>query len=311
MQKIAIIYAEEKYIYNPDSPKLHFAENRDFIRTIVLSPVNWEDITYWANITEEMRREYLRKLVFSPVDHEDPIQQFIDDEVARIIKERPYKTLPKDANLEHMTRKEKLPYLVSGYISYGSVIWDALDIRSFVVQMTVLAEELAKVPIKVPTGQKRMVKRIQPHITYLPHESEKIQHPRRAEQDVVNEMARTLTNLPPYTARAKITIKTGPDAYTIKTLEIKTLDPKKHPDKPLHGQALQERIDSIREQNRQGGYVRPRHEVEEEIRTRQEQYHKPPEEPPISRRPQREPPHKEEVVPPPEDEPPVTRRKRN
>jgi hypothetical protein len=34
MQKIAITYANGQYIYNPDSPKLHFAENRDFIRTI-------------------------------------------------------------------------------------------------------------------------------------------------------------------------------------------------------------------------------------------------------------------------------------
>src|SRR6266566_1318964 len=176
--------------------------------------------------------------------------------------------------------------------------------------VVVLCEGLAEEPVRVRTGRKGLVKRIQPHITYLADESEKIQLPRRAEQDMVNEMARTITNLPPYTARAKITIKTGPDEYTIKTLEIKTLDPKKHPDKPLHGQALQERIDSIREQNRQGGYVRPRHEVEEEIRIRQEQYRKPPEEPPVTRRPQREPRHKQEVVPP-EDEPPVTRRQRN
>ena len=189
--------------------------------------------------------------------------------------------------------------------------WGYIPIPNMDTYLLQLCKELAKAPIKVPTGQKKMVKRKEPRITYLTHESEKIQHPRRPEQDMVNEMARTITNLPPYTARAKITIKTGPDEYTIKTLEIKTLDPKKHPDKPLHGQALQERIDSIREQNRQGGYVRPRHEVEEEIRTRQEQYRKPPEAPPVTRRPQREPRHKQEVVPPPEDEPPVTRRQRN
>jgi hypothetical protein len=183
--------------------------------------------------------------------------------------------------------------------------------RDFISNLITLCKGLAADPILVGTGQKRMVKRIQPHITYIPHESEKIQHPRRAEQDMVNEMARTLTNLPLYTARAKITIKTGPDEYTIKTLEMKTLDPKKHPDKPLYGQALQERIDSIRDQNREGGYVRPRHEVEEEIRTRQEQYNKPPQEPPISPQPPREQPRKQGVVPPPEDEPPVTRRKRN
>src|SRR6266487_19901 len=69
--------------------------------------------------------------------------------------------------------------------------------------VVVLCEGLAEEPVRVRTGRKGLVKRIQPHITYLTDESEKIQHPRRAEQDVVNEMARTLTNLPPYTARAK------------------------------------------------------------------------------------------------------------
>src|SRR6266567_4287158 len=98
------------------------------------------------------------------------------------------------------------------------------SLATFVQNLHTLCKEIAteEGKIMVPTGQKRMVKRIHPHITYLTDESEKIQHPRRAEQDVVNEMARTLTNLPPYTARAKITIKTGPDEYTIKTLEIKT-----------------------------------------------------------------------------------------
>ena len=140
-----------------------------------------------------------------------------------------------------------------------------------------------------------MVKRIQPHITYLTHEAEKINHPRvaithprktishpqRTYADMHNEVASQLTNLPVFTARVKIATDNGSEEHT-----IKTLDPKKEHDKPLFGQALQDRIDRIKKQNIQDGYVRDRTAVEEEIRTRQGQCSEPPEaEPPISRRP--------------------------
>src|SRR5205823_13965381 len=57
MQKIAIPFANGRYIYE-DSYILRFAKNREFIRTLVLSPVNWKDIVYWANSTQDDKREY-------------------------------------------------------------------------------------------------------------------------------------------------------------------------------------------------------------------------------------------------------------
>ncbi len=84
-------------------------------------------------------------------------------------------------------------------------------LRIFIHNLHTLCEELAKDPIRVPTGQKRMVKRIQPYITYLTHESEKITHPRKTishpkqtEADMVGEMRRELINLPRFTAYCKI-----------------------------------------------------------------------------------------------------------
>jgi hypothetical protein len=192
-----------------------------------------------------------------------------------------------------MTRKERAAYFTNGYIDYGGIIQHAFDIRSFVVQITALAEELAKEPIKVPTGQKRMVKRIQPHITYLTHESEKITHPRKTIMhpqptyaDVHNEVASELTNLPVFTARVKITSENVSEEHTIRTLDPKAQpDRKEKPDGPLFGQALQERLASIKERNIQDGYLRERAAVEAEIRQRQEQRNQPPEqEPPIYRR---------------------------
>ncbi len=187
---------------------------------------------------------------------------------------------------------------------------EAFERINFVKQLLVICEELAKEPIMVPTGQKRMVKRKQPHITYLTHESEKITHPRvaithprRSEQDMVGEMARVLKTLPLYTARVMSTTQAGLEEHTIRTLK---------PEKGLQGNALEERIARIQEQNIRDGYLRKRETVEEEMRTRHEHYQKPPEEPPVSRRPRLEPPHRQGVVPPPEeDEPPVTRRQRN
>jgi hypothetical protein len=124
------------------------------------------------------------------------------------------------------------------------------------------------------SGQYEQDKRTQTHY---------IMHSQRTYQDRLNEVASELVNLPLYTARVRMTTETGRAEHT-----IKTLNPKEQSERPLFGQALQARLESIREQNIQVGYLRERAVVEEEIRQRQEQCSKPPEEePPISRRPQR------------------------
>ncbi len=160
--------------------------------------------------------------------------------------------------------------------------------RDFISNLVILCKGLATDPILVGTGQKRMVKRIQPHITYLTHESEKItiprktiMHPQRTYADMHNEVASQLTNLPVFTAQVKISTETGRTEHTIRTLR---------PEAGLQGKALQERLDSIKQQNIDNGYVRERAKVEEEIKLRQEQFSKPqeddepPEEPPVTRR---------------------------
>src|SRR5260370_7495539 len=77
--------------------------------------------------------------------------------------------------------------------------------------LAVLCEGLAEEPVRVRTGRKGLVKRIQPYITYIAHESEKItiprktiMHPQRTEADMVGEMRRELINLPRFTAYCKI-----------------------------------------------------------------------------------------------------------
>ena len=129
------------------------------------------------------------------------------------------------------------------------------------------------------SGQYEQDKRTQTHY---------IMHSQRAYADMLNEVASRLTNLPLYTAQVKITTEAGRAEHT-----IRTLDPKEQSDRPLFGQALQDRIDRIQEHNRTPDergirYCRPQQEVEAEIRQRQEQCSQPPEEePPISRRPLR------------------------
>jgi hypothetical protein len=161
----------------------------------------------------------------------------------------------------------------------------------FVSCLKTLCEELAKKPIMVSTGQKRMVPRKRTQIHYLPHPEKTFTHPRiaithpqRSYADMLNEVASQLTSLPAYTARVRITTETGLIEHT-----IRTLDPKKEPGKILFGEELEERIARIQKHNRTPdergiGYCRSRQEVEAEIIKRQEQYRKPPEEPPISRR---------------------------
>jgi hypothetical protein len=108
---------------------------------------------------------------------------------------------------------------------------------------------------------------------------------------MLNEVASELTSLPVFTARVKITTGAGLSEHT-----IKTLDPKQQPERPLFGQALQERIARIKERSIQEGYLRERTTVEAEISTRQEQCtHMP-------QTPGRKTPQ------PPEDEPPISRR---
>jgi hypothetical protein len=113
----------------------------------------------------------------------------------------------------------------------------------------------------------------------------------RTYADMQNEVAANLVNLPLYTAKVKITADGQIAEHT-----IKTLDPKQQPDKPLYGQALQDRLERMKKQNIQDGYLRERAKVEAEIRSRQEQCSQMPrlpgqppklpedEPPPISRR---------------------------
>ncbi len=190
-------------------------------------------------------------------------------------------------------RSEKIMQLISDYKEAWHLTEEAVlahvpvavnDVVSFARTLLVLCEGLAQEPIMVPTGKKRMVKRIQPHITYLTEESEKITHPQPSEQEMTNRMARELINLPLYTARVKITTVKGTEEHTIRTLE---------PEKGLRVIALKERIARIQAQNRTPDergicYCRPRQEIDAEIRHRQAQYNQPPEEPP-------------------EDEPPISR----
>ena len=118
------------------------------------------------------------------------------------------------------------------------------------------------------------------HITGQSGQSQprKHQHPiitQRSYPEMESLIANELTNLPLYTARVKITIDEHGGEHT-----LKTLDPKQLPDRPLYGQALQERLDSIKELNIQEGYLRKLLSVEDEIRIRQEQCCEPPQEPP-------------------------------
>lgn len=152
----------------------------------------------------------------------------------------------------------------------------------FVADLIALCEGLVADPIRVPTGEKRMVKRIRKQPVWLTDESERITYQQPTEQEMTNRMARELINLPLYTARVKITTAAGTEEHAIRTLE---------PEKGIRGDALLKRIDSIKERNIQDGYLRNRTEVEAEIRLRQGQYgeppQEPPDEPPISRRPPR------------------------
>ncbi len=149
------------------------------------------------------------------------------------------------------------------------VEWQAFQFVDRLSLLLELCAELAKEEgkIKVPTGHKRMVKRIRKQPVWLTDESERITHQQPSEQEMTNRMARELINLPLYTARVKITTAAGTEEYAIRTLE---------PEKGIRGDA----------------HLRKRTEVEAEIRQRREQYGEPPEEEPptetpILRHPQR------------------------
>ena len=177
---------------------------------------------------------------------------------------------------ERQAAKDKWAPVVAGEIESG---------YNFIRDLYVLCMLIYYYPdnhIHVPSGQYQPRKRTQIHFITHPrqtisHPRIAIMHPQRSYADMLNEVASELTNMPLYTAQVKITV----DGLRIEHT-IKTLAPKEQLDKPLFGQALQERLASIKEQNIQSGYLRERTEVEEEIIKRQEQ---PPEvEPPISRR---------------------------
>lgn len=156
-----------------------------------------------------------------------------------------------------------------------------VSVVSFAAHLRTLCYTLRADPIRVPTGQKRLVPKYRTHLTYHTIPAKTILHPQRTYADVLKQVASELTNLDNFMARVRI--KNADERLVEYT--IRTLDPKQQPERPLFGQAMQARLDSIKEQNIQNGYLRERATVEKEIRQRQEQCNQPPEEePPIYRR---------------------------
>jgi hypothetical protein len=118
---------------------------------------------------------------------------------------------------------------------------------TFVTSLRQAMQVLAVDPILVDTGQ-----------------HEPIYDKPRTYADVQNEIATRLANLPKFTARVKIIgIGDTPVEHTIKTLE---------PERGFRGIALQERIARIQGRDRTDGYTRPKQDIAEEIRVRQEQW---------------------------------------
>jgi hypothetical protein len=207
---------------------------------------------------------------------------------------------PIEKKLKQEKRSEKIMQVISHFkegwhlteksvLAYVPVAVN--DVTTFARNILCLCEGLAKEPIMVPTGQKRLVPKKRTVGSWISHESEKItiprktiMHPQRTYADVHNEVASQLTNQDNFIARVRYI---NADQRRVEC-SIRTLDPKQDSEKPLFGQALEERIARIKEWNIQNGYLRERAIVEAEIRQRQEQCSQPPEdEPPISRRPSR------------------------
>jgi hypothetical protein len=206
-------------------------------------------------------------------------------------RETVIETFARSITIKELKRKNEY----EKYKAYIETGWTRYEVNRSIAKYVNLVEavrdlciELQKSPITISTGERKMVKRIQPHITYITHESEKITHPRktishpqRTYADMHNEVASQLTNLDNFVARVRYKNADG----RLVECTIRTLDPKQQPKKPLFGQALQARLGNIKEQNKKDGYLRERVAVEEEIRQRQEQCNQPPEqEPPIYRR---------------------------
>jgi hypothetical protein len=106
-----------------------------------------------------------------------------------------------------------------------------------------------------------------------------------------DEIANEIASLPDYVARVRIKDENDEFVeYTIRTLA---------PERGLPEKALIERIARIKETMIGNKTIRPKHEIDKEIRIRQQ----------ALRHPQLEPPHKQGMLPPPEDEPPITRRR--
>jgi hypothetical protein len=269
-----------KYFYSGDSRQWkNYA--REFIRSFILGKI--------PNIAQEIKK--IRKEV----------------EIIEVKKhlENPRGIRPEDKVTDEEIRLRGWDQIMEEWVQGikafryldidGSGKWaeqQAFQCVDLLSNLLELCAELAKNPIRVPTGEKRLVLKKRTHLTYLTHPRKTIMHPQRTYADVLNEVASQLTNLKVFTARVKITTDNGIEEHM-----IRTLDPKLDQDKPLFGQALQERIARIQTHNRTPlslgslPYCRSRQEIEAEIRERQAQCSKssePPEaEPPISRHPQR------------------------
>ncbi len=136
---------------------------------------------------------------------------------------------------------------------------------NFLEEIKAVMQALANDPIEVGSGIRQPRKRqhllLHPEKTF-PHPRVAITHPQRTYQDVKNEIASQLSNLPNFTAHTRITVEGQTVEHTITTFE---------PGQGI-GKALQQRIADIQARNRDpryGGYCRTRNEVEAEIIQRQ------------------------------------------
>jgi hypothetical protein len=161
----------------------------------------------------------------------------------------------------------------TGAQEQGKIRHELKIAEAFFISLRAFLKTLVAEPILVPSGQYQQRKRTQVHYLTTPrktiqhppvtitHPRKTIMHPQRTYADVQAEIASELVNLPQYTAKVKLSDGSGTTIeHTIRT---------EKPGTGLSGQALQERVERIREQNMKKGYLRKRAEVEAEIRDRQ------------------------------------------
>ncbi len=194
--------------------------------------------------------------------------------------------------LEHRWSRDEFEKTKQAILSSPEIVANHQAAEAFFMSLRRMLKALVAEPILAPTGQYQPRKRTQVHYLTHPrktilhprqtinHPRKTIQHPQRSYADVQAEIASELVNLPQYTARVKLSDGNGNTVeHTIQTFK---------PEKGLYGQALEARIESIRQRNITDGYLRDRATIEAEIRDRQakcsQQGFSPPQAPPAARK---------------------------